>query len=131
MIINDDGYDDNEDHQSYDLGDDDYCSGVLGVAVHTLLEGSGEYSYVPSSFETDRSYSFLKVIIIIIMEIMILMIVMTVKMIMKIVSRITFLNILSFRIGSLLVFLPIASSLKGENKSNFQTIYYHVLPLTH
>ena len=23
MIINDDGYDDNEDHQSYDLGDDD------------------------------------------------------------------------------------------------------------
>jgi len=35
-------------------------SGVLGVAVHTLLEGSGEYSYVPSSFETDRSYSFLK-----------------------------------------------------------------------
>ena len=132
MIINDDCYDDNEDHQSYDLGDDDGCSGVLGVAVHTLLEGSGEYSYVPSSFETDHSYSFLKVIIIIIiMEIMIMMIVMTVKMIMKIVSMITFLNILSFRTGSLLVFLPIASSLKGENKSNFQTMYYHVLPPTY
>ena len=36
-------------------------SGVLGVAMHTLLEGSGEYSYVPSSFETSRSYSFLLV----------------------------------------------------------------------
>ena len=40
---------------------DDIFSGVLGVAVHTLLEGSGEYSYVASSFETERSYSFLKV----------------------------------------------------------------------
>ena len=29
--------------------------------MHTLLEGSGEYSYVPSSFETSRSYSFLLV----------------------------------------------------------------------
>ena len=43
----------------------------MGVAVHTLLEGSGEYSYVPSSFETDRSYSFLKVyVMIIIIDIM-------------------------------------------------------------
>ena len=40
---------------------DEIFSGVLGVAVHTLLEGSGEYSYVASSFETERSYSFLKV----------------------------------------------------------------------
>ena len=61
------------------------CSGVLGVAVHTLLEGSGEYSYVASSFETDRSYSFLKVMISI-MEIMILVIVMTMKMIMNTMS---------------------------------------------
>lgn len=34
-------------------------SGILGVAIHKLLETSGQYTYIPSSFETYESYQFL------------------------------------------------------------------------
>ena len=34
-------------------------SAILGVAVHRLLETSGQYTYIPSSFGEFQSYSIL------------------------------------------------------------------------
>merc|ERR1719433_371630 len=34
-------------------------SGIVGVAIHKLLETSGQYNYIPSSFETYESWQFL------------------------------------------------------------------------
>jgi len=34
-------------------------SGILGVAIHRLVETSGQYTYIPSSFETYESWKFL------------------------------------------------------------------------
>ena len=93
--------------------DDCECSGVLGVAVHTLLEGSGEYSYVPSSFETDRSYSFLKVyVMIIIIDIMEkMMIVVSSPILLR--GTLQFLILASFDFEAMIIF---------GNSDNFLTL---------